>query len=414
MNKSLLIGVVLLAVAACNRGDGPSASATVGMQMLTSPAGSGSAGLHLAKTMDGDVVMSWLEPEGTGHALKFSVLAESHWQVPRTVAQGDTWFVNWADFPSVVPISHDLWAAHWLKKQPGGRYAYNVAISLSQDSGRTWSAPVTPHTDGTATEHGFVSLYPVAGGVGTLWLDGRNMIEDQPHSEHSLGDELQGMTLRSATLTADLGLSDEQQVDSLTCDCCQTDVGIGADGAIAIYRNRDAGEIRDIYVSRSVNGKWQEPLRVSNDGWKIAGCPVNGPAIDANGKNVSVAWFTAANDQSAVLIARSENAGISFSDPITIDNEKPLGRVDVVLLSNGDTVVSWLSKSAGNDAKINARLVTPEGKVGSAVIIAETTASRTSGFPQMISVGADLLFAWAEVSDNQSQVVTARIPVENL
>ena len=38
---------------------------------------------------------------------------------------------------------------------------------------------------------------------------------------------------------------------------------------------------------------------VYNDGWKIAACPVNGPAVAANGKRVALAWFTAPNDADA-------------------------------------------------------------------------------------------------------------------
>lgn len=413
MKKSLLIGATSLALAACNQVEN-SAGSTVDLQMLDSPASIGSAEPHLATTVDGQAVLSWLETEGIGHALKYSVLGTSEWTLPRTVAHGDAWFVNWADFPSVVPISPDLWAAHWLEKKPGGRYAYNVAVSLSEDGGQTWSMPLTPHTDGTATEHGFVSLYAVAEGVGAVWLDGRNMTEDKSHSEHMSGGDLQGMTLRSATLTADLNLIVEQQIDALTCDCCQTDVGVGTSGPIVAYRNRDADEIRDIYVSRSVDGKWQEPMRVSNDGWKIAGCPVNGPAIDASDDNVSIAWFTAANGRSAVLMARSSDAGLSFSDPVMIDDQKPVGRVDVALLDNGDTVVSWMAKRDQEETRIKARLISAGGEVADAVTIAKTAASRASGFPQMVAVENDLLFAWAESSNDDGQVLTARIAVDDL
>jgi hypothetical protein len=117
------------------------------------------------------------------------------------VARGEAWFVNWADFPSVVPIADRLWAAHWLARRPEGGYAYDVAMALSSDAGARWGATLSPHTDGTPTEHGFVTLFPWQGGVGAVWLDGRNM---QPGEAGDLADHGHGeggMTLRSVQLS---------------------------------------------------------------------------------------------------------------------------------------------------------------------------------------------------------------------
>ncbi len=62
-----------------------------------------------------------------------------------------------------------LMAAHWLAKKPGGTYAYDVMMSVSP-TGRSWGTPFSPHDDGTPTEHGFVSLFPVAiGSVPSGW-----------------------------------------------------------------------------------------------------------------------------------------------------------------------------------------------------------------------------------------------------
>ena len=207
------ISVIAILCAGCSE---PAIDA---LQSIASPAAPGSAEPHLARDHDGTVVLSW--------------------RVPHTVARGDNWFVNWADFPSVVPISKDLWAAHWLAKSAGGTYAYDVNMALSTDAGRSWGKPFSPHTDGTRTEHGFVSLFPWQAGVGALWLDGRNTQADQAdgHSEdHASG----GMTLRSAVITPDAAAPEGQLVDDLVCDCCQTDVALSTRGPVAVYRNRTA------------------------------------------------------------------------------------------------------------------------------------------------------------------------------
>ena len=154
--------------------------ATVELQLpveITSPASEGSAQPHLALGIDGTVALSWLEPQGDGYALRFSTIVNEAWSQTRTLATGSNWFVNWADFPSVVPIRGELWAAHWLVTQDEG-YGYDVLLSTSRDSGMTWADPMPLHLDGTPTEHGFVTLFPWQEGIGAIWLDGRNFIQN--------------------------------------------------------------------------------------------------------------------------------------------------------------------------------------------------------------------------------------------
>ena len=368
--------------------------------LIHSPAGPGSAEPHLAQGPGGAVVLSWLERESKDGpvALRYSSLTDGQWQTGTTITRGEHWFVNWADFPSVSPITSDLWAAHWLQKKPGGTYAYDVAISLSQDAGKSWSEPMTPHTDNTRTEHGFVSLFPWQDGVGALWLDGRNM-------------ESGGMTLRAAVISPGLSITSENLVDDLVCDCCQTDVALVPTGPIAVYRNRTSDEIRDIYISRAIDGHWEEGRAVGDDGWETAACPVNGPAIAASGSEVVVAWFTMANDIARVRYARSSDGAASFSTPIDIDAEQANGRVDVALLDNGNAVVSWLRTGTDNQGELAIRVVSKTGKLGAVQMIAPTSTNRPAGFPQMISTGAQLVFAWTDTSGDQPSVQTALLDV---
>ncbi len=129
---------------------------------IASPGEPGGRYPHLAAGADDTVVISWLQPAGDRrHELRYATLQESAWTGARSVAAGDDWFVNWADFPSVVPGPDSLLAAHWLQQRPGHAYSYDVRLAVSADAGRTWSEPMSPHDDGTPTEHGFATLLPV-------------------------------------------------------------------------------------------------------------------------------------------------------------------------------------------------------------------------------------------------------------
>lgn len=406
------VTALFLAVLATSGCSGPPEAPAVA---LSSPAGPASAEPHLAVAPDGTVVLSWLQRTDETASLNFSVLDGAQWLPARSIASGNNWFVNWADFPSVEPVSADLWAAHWLVRRAGGKYAYDVAVSLSWDGGMQWGPPIIPHTDGTATEHGFVTLFPHNGGVGALWLDGRNMSPDghEGHDQHS--EDGGGMTLRTVTVEPDGSLHAPQMIDDLVCDCCQTDVAIGENGPVIVYRNRTTDEIRDIYVMVERNGQWQTGVPVANDGWKIAGCPVNGPAVAAEANRLAVAWFTAANDHSRVRFARSANNGDSFTEAVDIDGEKPVGRVDVALLDKGAAAVSWLRPAAsGKGGEVCVRRVLASGELGPVHVIASTSTARQSGFPQMLRRGQELVFAWTDTADEVSGIKTALMPISNL
>jgi hypothetical protein len=373
---------------------------------LALAAGPGSAEPRLSTGPGGIVVLSWLEPADGTTRLKFATLGTDGWSPPRSAAQGQNWLVNWADFPSVVPINASLWAAHWLSKRSGGVYAYDVSVAISRDGGLSWSDPITPHRDGTATEHGFVSLFPWRDGIGVVWLDGRNT--QAQGKEQSLGGN-GGMTLRSAVILADGSITAETELDGLVCDCCQTGAAVIRDGAIVVYRDRSSSEIRDIYAIRAQQDHWLAGRPVAEDGWKIEGCPVNGPAIAAINDDVAVAWFTAAGGQPRVRLARSHDGGLTFSDTQDIDRDLPIGRVDVAFLSNGRLAVSWLDSDARQQAEIKVQIIARDGRPGALYVIAQTLATRPAGFPQLAADGESLVVAWTDAEGEQSRVRTARL-----
>ena len=39
-------------------------------------------------------------------------------------------------------------------------------------------------------------------------------------------------------------MQEEVELDTMTCDCCQTAASAAAEGAVLVYRGPDAGEIR--------------------------------------------------------------------------------------------------------------------------------------------------------------------------
>lgn len=342
--------------------------------------------------------MSWVEPTSVDNefALLYAKLENGRWSDPEVIARSNSWFVNWADYPSIVAQNERPVAVHWLQKIPGNTYSYNVNMSLNKRRGG-WSDTITPHADSTATEHGFVSMVPQSqNSVLAVWLDGR---QTHNRADDEYFDLSKAMTLRSAVIDSDGSISQKHEIDNSVCDCCNTSLAATNDGAIAAYRNRTGDEIRDIYVSRFQNGEWTEPAAVHNDGWNIAACPVNGPEIAARDSTVAVAWYTGANDRQSVKVAFSSDKGTTFSEPITLKNEQAVGRVGIAIAENGQTYVSWIDREDGQTV-IKVSTVSSDREVTETRTLAPINESRSSGFPQMAATKDGLLFAWTDISED--------------
>ena len=361
---------------------------------------------------DGRLLLSWVEPQGDAHALKFATLTNGQWSAPRTIAQGNDWFVNWADIPHVA-ITEDgaLWA-HWLQKSAASTYAYDVVLVHSADGGTTWSKPVRVNDDGKAAEHGFVSLWPASRDtLGIAWLDGRESAGEEHtgprgHDAHASG----AMTLRTAVFDAQLQRRDETRLDAMTCDCCQTDAAMTARGPLLVYRDRTPEEIRDIAVTRLENGAWTPPHAVHDDHWKMPACPVNGPSVSARGNDVLAGWYTAANDMPMLKLARSNDAGDSFDAPVTLDQGDAVqGRVHVAFDKDAAWAL-WLREDAHGQSLQLARYAPDLSRELQRIEVARLQGrGRGTGFPKLALENGAVHIAWTDIVDGKPKLVGATI-----
>lgn len=396
------LSVVLVSVLAACEPAADTPPASFRLTAVAAPTAEGSGEPYLSSGEDA-AFLSWLEPAGEGrHAVRVARLGPEGWGEAATVATGERFFVNWADFPAVTTDARGRLWVHWLERVEGPGLAYDIRLSNSQDGGATWSEPWTPHEDGTPTEHGFVSLFPMGDGIGLTWLDGRQYAVGPDG-----GEPTREMTVRFRTAGGPEGPGPETLVDPRVCDCCQTDVALTDEGPVLVYRDRTAEEVRDIYVTRLTSEGWEPGRPVHADGWVIGGCPVNGPAIDARGTQVVVAWFTAAGDMPKVQAAFSTDGGRSFGAPIRIDDGNPAGRVDVRLREDGVALLTWLERTEGAAAEVRVAAVRPEGVVETAVVSGSSSA-RSSGFPRMTLIPwapGSVLVSWTDVTDLERSTV---------
>ena len=367
---------------------------------ITSPSKSNSGEPFLFTDKDNTVYLSWIEKDEAKTTFKFSSLQNNRWSEPAIIASGNTWFVNWADYPMIAANGNQL-VAHFLDKSGESTYAYDIKLTTSHDKGKSWRDPIVLHDDKKQAEHGFVTLLPYGDNFFVTWLDGRNTVmEGMEGMEHHEGHH-GSMSLRAAIVDTTGNKINEWELDNKTCDCCQTSAAITAHGPVVVYRDRSDEEIRDISIVRLVDNQWTKPKSIHDDLWKIAGCPVNGPRVVAEGNNLAAAWFSAASDPSRVNVVFSTDGGATFGKPIPVDEGSAIGRVDIVMLDDLSVMVSWMEGT-----KLKAAKVHSDGKKEHSMIIASSSESRSSGFPQMAKSGNQLIFAWTDDKDKNIKIAS--------
>ena len=357
---------------------------------------------------NGSLSLSWISSKEENKAfLNYSQYKKGRWIKPQVIASGSDWFVNWADFPAHA-INQDLIITSHLKKSASGKYTYDVVLNLQKLSGEKIRENFLLNTDGVKAEHGFVSIMANnEKGFFITWLDGRNTIEKKLEGDHK------PMTIRFAEITDKGDVIKESELDASTCDCCQTSIAITNDGPIVVYRDRSEEEVRDIYIVKNINGTWEKPNAVHDDGWIINGCPVNGPKVAVNSKNLAVSWFTVSNNHPLVNVSFSKNNGNSFGAPLKVNDHDAIGRVDVAFLNDEEVIVSYMEvDDIGTYLRI--KKVSFDGKISEPITISKIDGGRNTGVPQLEIIDSEIFIVWTIFLDGMNQLKSIKLNSENI
>ena len=355
------------------------------------PAAAGALAPQLVADGDG-FLATWIEPAGVGapanQRVRVARFDGKFWTFPATVRESALLFANWADVPGVVRAADGALYAWWLERSGAGTYTYEVRLARSTDQGVTFAPLGVLHDDRSPAEHGFVSAVREGAGLRFYYLDGRATPGDRP------------MQLRTVVVEG-TQIAPSELVDESVCDCCSTAAVAltetpGGGSAVA-YRDRTAGEIRDVQVALRPATGATVTKPVGTDGWEIAGCPVNGPALAARGGRLTVAWFAAPGDRPRLAFARSADGGTTWSAPQPIamaTGATPMGQLAAAAIGDG-CALSWLEAIPGGSELRLARL-DASGRLAPSAAIARAAAGRAAGIPRLAAAGKRLGLLWVD------------------
>ncbi|MFD2909490.1 hypothetical protein ACFSX9_12190 [Flavobacterium ardleyense] len=213
-------------------------------------------------------------------------------------------------------------------KKYGGRIFY----SQSFDKGKSWTEATPLVTDETSIDQRYFDIEKLSDGeIGIIWLDSRT------------SSKLQGSTLFFAATKGTLGFLNEKPIAETTCQCCRTDLFINENGFINVaFRDIINDEIRDMSICISKNnGKtFSKPKRISEDNWKINGCPHTGPTIAENINGLHFAWFTMGNG-SGVYYCNSIDGANTFSKRESVSIKSSAKHPQITTGKNQHVYIVW-------------------------------------------------------------------------
>jgi hypothetical protein len=257
-----------------------------------------------------------------------------------------------------------------------------------------------------------------AGRVSVLWLDHRDVSPMAAEHHHGGGasmvmnDDPTERAAASKLYYSSLSDSAPVVITGSVCYCCKTSLATKGSSVYAVWRHVYPGTHRNIAFSQSRDGgrTFAAPVQVSDDHWKIDGCPENGPAIAVDDR-IHVAWATPPDGKSDTplgIFYASSTDGASFAPRIAMPTRGPGAHAQIVSEGQGSVVVAW-DEVVGTERQVAvARLTGGDGGQPS-IDRPWGDSAIVGGWPVLARAGTTTLVAWVSKTGSKSEIVVTSL-----
>lgn len=299
-----------------------------------------------------------------------------------------------------------IYTAWAIPDQTGNKMKANIRFSMLDETGKFKPAQTL---NGVPNAARFVALQTSPDGtVFAAWIDRR---VDSPAPRQIY------MTRISPTgeiLTSNYKIADD------SCECCRITMAFAGGGktVYVAYRQKPANDIRNIVIRQSTDGgaTFGDSVVVSDDGWKIAGCPHTGAvmATDPRG-NVHVIWYTAGRkpEEAGIYYSVSGDGGLTFAPRQLVHAASGPGvlRPYLAIGEQGDVYMAWMNYPPGKD---QTQIFFRHLAAGSTIMSPVQQLSQTEGnavWPNMAVSRENVYISWTETKGDSTWVVLRAAPI---
>ncbi len=320
---------------------------------------------------------------------------------------------GWRGDPPTIAVAPDKTVyVGWTARDKG--HATTLYLSASRDAGRSFEAPVKVNDDAKPASHGMHSLAVAADNrVYVAWLDERNVAPQPEHLPGANQKTMQHAEPNSEVFfarSADGGrtFSANQRLAGEACPCCKTALVVGPSNRVyASWRQVLPGDFRHIAVASSPDGgqTFAQPQVISDDNWKITGCPVSGPALAvARDGALRAVWYTAGESGSAGLYwTESRDGGRTFSARKLLAVGQVRGNPSLLLDDKNNLLAVWES-----DEEKEPRILSAHLNADGAATTGSTPLADKAELPAIASGGEQLFVGYIVSSKEQRSIWITR------
>jgi BNR repeat-like domain len=279
----------------------------------------------LAKSVKGEVMMSWTEKNAEGitsFCLSFSKDNGKTFSEKKTIYSGSgiansrmmrAKVLSKKDGSLVAIFSNRGESA--ASATPGGRgggRSSNIVYCVSKDNGNTWTAPAMVDSDPKqGIVRGFFDAVVMANDeIAIAYL--KDVANSTKHEERDL----------RMVITKNGAMQPEKLIDAVVCDCCPINLMVDANGALNVIYRDNNDDIRDMATMKSIdNGTtFSAPKIIHNDGWKIQGCPHSGAVSSISGQSALVAYYSGSDKEPGVRLTTRDGKKLLILEHPTAKN----------------------------------------------------------------------------------------------
>lgn len=280
----------------------------------------------------------------------------------------------------------------WTHKAPA-RFAGHVRFTRSIDQGQSFGPVLTVNDDLSPTSHRFDAMaVDSQGRIYISWVDKRDLV-----AAKKAGQEYAGAAIYYA-ISEDRGQSFafNRKVADHSCECCRIAMAVDSkDRIVTLWRHVYPTNIRDHAITRlgpdspPIEGM---PVRATDDGWMVEGCPHHGPDLTLLGDDKAhMVWFTRGEKSPGIQYGRFDLNSNRLEIQRPVDSSASASRPQVAVAS-GLLFTAWKAFN-GTSTQLLVKFSADEGESWSAPYsIAETADG--SDFPMLLSRGDKVFASW--------------------
>jgi hypothetical protein len=323
--------------------------------------------------------------------------------------------------PPRVAVGRDIVVA-WQTRRTG---VSQILAARSVDGGRSFQHAAAIHSETLTGARGWSSVVLDGDGAAHIaWLDGRNAANKAapmyPGAAHVHAEPTR-QDIFQVTLRPD-GTREEASVATNVCFCCKTSIATGPGASLyVVWRHIYPTNLRDMAVAASVDGgrTFTAPVRVSEDGWQLDGCPEDGPSIAADATGIlHIVWPTIVdkNDgtRKGVFYSFSRDGGRTFAPRVRVDVGGDVKNAShPQITAAGERMAIVWDESAETGPRARARWIeSPSTASDSAPRLSQPLTVSDPGpasYPSVTSTAGAMIAAWTVNSVGGSEIQVRRL-----